>query len=115
MSKSTKPKVPENYGPAAILERLEQQGLGDGPLARSLRQHLADPRPGGIVIRSTMRGTAEDQIQQMRAALSKIQTDLAICQNQLMQAIEAEPSSLLNAEILSRIEDSLRECRLAVA
>ncbi len=115
MSKSRKSKAPESYGPKVMLAGLEQQGLGDGPLASSLRQHLADPQPGGIVIRSTMRGRYEDQIQRMRTSLARIETYCAECESRLVKAIEAGLSCALDPEILWQIEDARRDRRLATA
>lgn len=112
MPNSKKVLDPENWGPEAMLRVLEEGGRGDGPLARSLRQHIADPRPGPIVISSTMRGTFEDEIQELRSAIRRIESDMLIAEELLTKAIADGFSEPLHPEILNRMGDVLRECRL---
>ena len=48
-------KSTENYGPAESLRRLEEMGLGNGPLAKAFRSALEKNSQGALIIASTFR------------------------------------------------------------
>jgi hypothetical protein len=96
-----------------MLQALENQGRGDGPLAQAIRRHLADPHSHGIYVPA--REHPEELVKILRQSLVEVKLDLQFPQKKLTEAIAEGKGSPLICDILDDINYAIKQCdRLSI-